>query len=416
MSSHALTTLFLAALALTTTLRVWLALRHLGSVQAHRGAVPAPFAAAITLEAHQKAADYTAARVKLGLIDLGTGTLFLLWLTLGGLMQRVFDAWAPVFPGGGYGHGIAFLATLGLLGSLVDLPFGLYRTFVIEERFGFNKMTLSLWLGDLLKQGLLAAAIGLPVLFAVLWLMARMGELWWFWVWSFWLGFNLLVLLIYPSFIAPLFNKFTPLQDESLARRIEALLTRCGFRASGLYVMDGSKRSAHGNAYFTGFGAAKRIVFFDTLLEKLAPEEVEAVLAHELGHYKHRHIWQRVALLGAISLGFLWGLGYLIQQPWFFQGLGMTSAGTAPALALFSMAIPVFTFPFSPLMSQVSRCHEFQADAYAVRQTKAADLASALVKLYRDNAATLTPESVHGVAAGTLIVFVTWVAMVASPG
>ena len=395
MSSHALTNLFLAALALTTTLRVWLALRHLGSVQAHRGAVPAPFAAAITLEAHQKAADYTAARVKLGLIDLGTGTLFLLWLTLGGLMQRVFDAWAPVFPGGGYGHGIAFLATLGLLGSLVDLPFGLYRTFVIEERFGFNKMTLSLWLGDLLKQGLLAAAIGLPVLFAVLWLMARMGELWWFWVWSFWLGFNLLVLLIYPSFIAPLFNKFTPLQDESLARRIEALLTRCGFRASGLYVMDGSKRSAHGNAYFTGFGAAKRIVFFDTLLEKLAPEEVEAVLAHELGHYKHRHIWQRVALLGAISLGFLWGLGYLIQQPWFFQGLGMTSAGTAPALALFSMAIPVFTFPFSPLMSQVSRCHEFQADAYAVRQTKAADLASALVKLYRDNAATLTPDSLY---------------------
>ncbi len=395
MTPVALTKLFLAALALTTSLRVWLALRHLGSVQSHRGAVPAPFAAAITLEAHQKAADYTAARVKLGLADLSIGTLFLLWLTLGGLMQRVFDAWAPVFPPGGYGHGIAFLATLGLLGSLVDLPFGLYRTFVIEERFGFNKMTPGLWIKDLAKQLALTAAIGLPVLFAVLWLMARMGELWWFWVWCFWLGFNLLVLLVYPSFIAPLFNKFTPLTDDKLAQRIEALLARCGFRVSGLYVMDGSKRSAHGNAYFTGFGAAKRIVFFDTLLEKLSPEEVEAVLAHELGHYKHRHIWQRVALLGAISLGFLAALGYLIQEAWFFQGLGMASMGTAPALALFSMAIPVFTFPFSPLMSQVSRCHEFQADAYAVRQTKAEDLASALVKLYRDNAATLTPDPLY---------------------
>ena len=395
MSAHSLTQLFLAALGLTTTLRIWLALRHLASVRTHRGAVPPAFAAAISLESHQKAADYTAARVRLGLADLTTGTLFLLWLTLGGLMQRVFEAWAPVFTPGGYAHGIAFLATLGLLGSLVDLPFGLYRTFVIEERFGFNKMTLSLWLADLAKQGLLAATIGLPVLFAVLWLMARMGELWWFWVWCFWLGFNLLVLLVYPTFIAPLFNKFAPLADESLARRIEALLNRCGFRSSGLYVMDGSKRSAHGNAYFTGFGSAKRIVFFDTLLEKLAPAEVEAVLAHELGHYKHRHIWQRVALLGAISLGFLWGLGYLIQQPWFFQGLGMTSSGTAPALALFSMAIPVFTFPFSPLMSQVSRCHEFQADAYAVRQTKAEDLVSALVKLYRDNAATLTPDPLY---------------------
>lgn len=395
MSPQALTQTFLAAVGINTALRAWLALRHLGSVQSHRGQVPADFAASISLEAHQKAADYTSDRVKLGLVDLGVGTVFLLWLTLGGLMQRVFDLWAPILPPGGYGHGIAFLATLGVLGFLVDLPFGLYRTFVVEQRFGFNKMTWGLWLGDLLKQTLLAVLIGGPLLLAVLWLMGRMGELWWFWVWAFWLGINLLVLLIYPSFIAPLFNKFSPLADESLARRIDALLARCGFRSSGLFVMDGSKRSAHGNAYFTGFGAAKRIVFFDTLLEKLAPEEVEAVLAHELGHYKHRHIWQRVLLLGTISLGFLWGLGYLIQQPWFFQGLGMSSSGTAPALALFSMAVPVFTFPFAPVMSQISRCHEFQADAYAAAQTKAEDLVSALVKLYRDNAATLTPDALY---------------------
>jgi STE24 endopeptidase len=392
---HTLTLVFLLAVGLTTGLRFWLALRQVKAVTAHREAVPTEFAAAIPLEAHRKAADYTVARVRLGLLDLVVGTLFLLWLTLGGGMQAVFDAWRPSLTPGGYGHGVAFLASLALLGFLVDLPFALYRTFVVEERFGFNKMTWRLWLDDLLKESLLAAVIGLPVLFALLWLMARMGQLWWLWVWAFWLSFNLLVLLVYPTFIAPLFNKFTPLKDESLAQRIGALLVRCGFRVTGLFVMDGSRRSAHGNAYFTGFGAAKRIVFFDTLLEKLSPPEVEAVLAHELGHYKHRHIWQRVALLASISLCLLAGLGYLIEQPWFFHGLGMSSQGTAPALALFSLAIPVFTFPFSPLMSQVSRCHEFQADAYAARQTQATDLASALAKLYRDNAATLTPDPLY---------------------
>ncbi|MDD5296392.1 MAG: M48 family metallopeptidase [Rhodocyclaceae bacterium] len=392
---HTLTFIFLLAVGLTTTLRAWLALRQIRAVTAHRETVPQEFAATIPLDAHIKAADYTVARVRLGLADLALGTLFLLWLTLGGGMQAVFQAWTPHLVPGGYGHGVAFLASLAVLGFLVDLPFALYRTFVVEERFGFNKMTLRLWLVDLVKETLLGAAIGLPVLFAVLWLMARMGEFWWLWVWAFWLGFNLLVLLIYPTFIAPLFNKFTPLTDEALAQRIGALLQRCGFTVSGLFVMDGSRRSAHGNAYFTGFGSAKRIVFFDTLLERLSPPEVEAVLAHELGHYKHRHIWQRVAMLAAISLCLLAGLGYLIGQPWFFQGLGMSAQGTAPALALFSLAIPVFSFPFSPFMSQVSRCHEFQADAYAASQTRATDLVSALAKLYRDNASTLTPDPLY---------------------
>lgn len=395
MSPHTLTTLFLLALALTTVLRFWLAFRQMGSVSRHREAVPAEFREAIPLDAHQKAADYTLARSRLGLLDLAVGTLFTLWLTLGGGLQWLSDACLSWFAAGSTGHGIAFIAVVAVLSSLLDMPFGLYRTFVIEERFGFNKMTWKLWLGDLVKTTLLSAAIGLPVISAVLWLMGRMGDLWWLYVWVFWLSFNLLVLLIYPSFIAPLFNKFSPLQDEALARRIEALLQRCGFRSSGLFVMDGSRRSSHGNAYFTGFGAAKRIVFFDTLISRLKPEEIEAVLAHELGHYKHHHLWQRIAMLAVISLGFLALLGYLIQQPWFFQGLGMREGGTAAALVLFSLIIPVFTFPFSPVMSQISRCHEFQADAYAVRQTHADDLVTALVKLYRDNASTLTPDDLY---------------------
>lgn len=395
MSAHTLTLVFLLALGLTTGLRVLLSLRQMASVSRHRSAVPAEFRDAIPLEAHQKAADYTLARGRLGLLDLLVGTLFTLWLTLGGGLQWLSDLCLPLFAGGSIGHGIAFIAAVGVLSSVVDLPFGLYRTFVIEERFGFNKMTWRLWFADLLKSTLLSVVIGVPVIYAVLWLMGRMGPQWWLYVWAFWLTFNLLVLLIYPSFIAPLFNKFSPLEDTDLAQRIEALLHRCGFRSSGLFVMDGSRRSSHGNAYFTGFGAAKRIVFFDTLISRLRAEEVEAVLAHELGHYKHRHIWQRIAMLAAVSLGFLALLGYLIDQPWFFQGLGLRDVATAPALVLFSLIIPVFSFPFSPLMSQISRCHEFQADAYAAKQTRADDLVSALVKLYRDNASTLTPDSLY---------------------
>jgi len=290
---------------------------------------------------------------------------------------------------------MAFIASVAVIGFLVDLPLSLYRTFVLEQRFGFNKMTWRLFVADLGREALLAAAIGLPVVFVVLWLMQRMGDLWWFYVWLFWLGFNLLVLLIYPSFIAPLFNKFSPLADQSLKERIESLLTRCGFRSSGLFVMDGSKRSSHGNAYFTGFGAAKRIVFFDTLIERLRPEEIEAVLAHELGHYRHHHVWKRIAAMALGMLGLFWLMGWLIGQAWFYEGLGMSAQSTAAALVLFSLVLPVFLFPLAPLASFVSRKHEFEADAYAARQARASDLVAALVKLYRDNAATLTPDPLY---------------------
>jgi STE24 endopeptidase len=390
----AFATLFLVALALTTSLRLWLARRHVRHIAAHRNTVPDAFRETIALEAHQRAADYTTARVRLAMADVVTGAIFVLALTLGGLLQAMHDGWTTLGLGG-LAHGLAFIAGLAVLSSLVDLPFSLYRTFVTEARFGFNKMTLRLFLADLAKGALIGALIGLPVLAAVLWLMERMGDYWWLYVWLFWLGFNLLALLIYPTVIAPLFNKFTPLADAPLKERIEALLARCGFRSSGLFVMDGSKRSAHGNAYFTGFGQSKRIVFFDTLLEKLAPAEVEAVLAHELGHYKHRHVWKRIGLLALVSFAFLWLLGSLIDAPWFYEGLGMTSRGTAPALVLFSLVVPAFTFPLAPLMSALSRRHEYEADAYAARQTRAGDLIAALVKLYRDNAATLTPDPLY---------------------
>lgn len=392
--TSAFTLLFLAALALTTLLRLWLAQRHVRHIAAHRDAVPEAFRDTIGLEAHRRAADYTTARVHLGMIDVVVGALFVFVLTLGGALQAMHAAWAALGLDG-LAHGLAFIAGLVVLSSAVDLPFSLYRTFVIEERFGFNKMTPRLFVVDLVKGALLGAAIGLPVLAAVLWLTERMGEYWWLYVWLFWLGFNLLALLIYPTVIAPLFNTFTPLADASLRERIEALLSRCGFRASGLFVMDGSKRSAHGNAYFTGFGQARRIVFFDTLLEKLAPEEIEAVLAHELGHYKRRHVWKRIGLLALASFGFLWLLGALIGEAWFYESLGMTSRGTAPALVLFSLVIPLFAFPLAPLMSAFSRRHEFEADAYAAQQTRAGDLVAALVKLYRDNAATLTPDPLY---------------------
>ena len=390
----AFTLLFLAALALTTLLRLLLARRHLRHIAAHRGAVPEAFRDSIALAAHQRAADYTTARVRLGLLDVIVGALLVLALTLGGLLQAMHDGWTALGLGG-IAHGLAFIAGLAVLSSLLDLPFSLWRTFVIEERFGFNKMTLRLFLIDLAKGALLGAAIGLPLLAAVLWLMAKMGEAWWLYVWLVWLGFNLLALAIYPTLIAPLFNKFTPLADAVLKERIEALLARCGFRASGLFVMDGSKRSAHGNAYFTGFGQAKRIVFFDTLLEKLAPGEVEAVLAHELGHYKRRHVWKRIAVLALASLAFLWLLGRLIDAPWFYAGLGMQGQDTAAALVLFSLAVPLFVFPLAPLMSALSRRHEFEADAYASAQASSADLAAALLKLHEDNAATLTPDPVY---------------------
>ncbi len=349
----------------------------------------------MTLPSHQKAADYTATKTRLGMWETLISVALLLVFTLGGGLQFLADTWNDVFRTGSYAHGIALVASVAVISGIVDLPFSIYRVFVVEEQFGFNRMTPGLFVADLAKQITLAAALGLPLLFAVLWLMDRMGTYWWLYVWLAWMGFNLVILAIYPTVIAPLFNEFTPLADESLRERIEALLARCGFRAKGLFVMDGSKRSSHGNAYFTGLGAAKRIVFFDTLMQRLAPQEIEAVLAHELGHFKHRHVVKRIAMVAAVSLAFLAALGYLIGQDWFFNGLGVQTPSTALALLLFFMALPAFTFLFHPIASVYSRRHEYEADAYAARQASAGDLVHALVKLYQDNAATLTPDPVH---------------------
>ncbi len=398
MTAFQFSALFVGALLLTTLAKLWLARRHLAHIAAHRAEVPQVFHEKVDLAAHQKAADYTSAKTRLSMLDGSFETLLLLALTLGGGIQWIADFSLQTFtlP---LAQGMAVIVSVLLLSSLLGTPFDLYRTFVIEARFGFNKMTLKLYLLDAAKGLLLGVALGLPLLFGVLWLMERMGANWWLYVWGVWVTFNLLLLFIYPSFIAPLFNKFTPLQDETLKARIVTLLQKCGFTAQGLFVMDGSKRSSHGNAYFTGFGKTKRIVFFDTLLERLTPTEIEAVLAHELGHFKRRHVLKRIAFTFAMSLGFLWLLAQLMQAEWFYQGLGMTmpatSLATALALLLFFMVLPVFSFLLHPLMSYYSRKHEFEADAYAAQQTDARDLASALVKMYQDNAATLTPDPVY---------------------
>ena len=389
------TAVFLAALALTVGVRLWLARRHTRHIARCRDNVPADFSLHIGLAAHQKAADYSTARTRLGMIEVLVGAALLLALTLGGALQALHDAWLRVFDAGGYAQGIALIVSVALVSGLVDLPLSLYRTFVIEARFGFNKMTLRLFFADLVKQTLIGAALGLPLLLCVLWLMQRMGEQWWLYVWITWIVFNLLVLTLYPTLIAPLFNKFTPLADAGLKTRIEALLAKCGFKAKGLYVMDSSRRSSHGNAYFTSFGAAKRIVLFDTLIARLAPAEIEAVLAHELGHFRHHHVWKRMAALFALSLGFLWLLGYAMKQDWFYAGLNVQAHSTALALMLFFLVVPVFTFLLQPLTSLYSRMHEYEADAYAARHTAPADLIRALVKLYQDNAATLTPDPLY---------------------
>jgi STE24 endopeptidase len=388
---------FLLALALMVALRLWLSQRQIAHVLAHRAAVPAQFADRLELAAHQKAADYTVTRTRFGRLALAVEVAVLLAFTFGGGLQALHDFWSPRLDGLSYG--VALIFSTMAVSSIVDLPLSLYRQFAIEEKFGFNRMTPKLFVIDLIKQTALGAAIGTPVILAILWLMAQMGSLWWLYVWLFWCSFNLLILFIYPTWIAPLFNKFAPLEDAALKTRIEALLTRCGFATSGLFVMDGSKRSSHGNAYFTGFGKTKRIVFFDTLLGRLQPVEVEAVLAHELGHFKHRHVIKRIVLLFAMSLGFLAVLGQLIDAPWFFNGLGVQmgnpAQNTALALILFFLAVPVFTFLLTPLSSVLSRRDEFEADRYAAAHASADDLVHALVKLYEDNAATLTPDPLH---------------------
>jgi STE24 endopeptidase len=407
--SLALTLVFASVLLLGLLTKFWLASRQVRHVARHRASVPPAFAATISLAAHQKAADYTVAKVRFGLLETALGATVLLgWTLLGGLdaLNQALLGWL----GGGMVQQLALIAGFVLIGGLIELPLSLYQTFVIEQRFGFNKMTWKLWLGDLLKSTLLGAAIGLPIVALILWLMGAAGGLWWLWAWGVWMGFNLLLLLIYPTFIAPLFNKFEPLEDESLKARVTALMQRCGFSAKGLYVMDGSRRSAHANAYFTGFGAAKRVVFFDTLLNKLSPGEVDAVLAHELGHFKHKHILKRIVTLFAISLAGFALLGWLAQQAWFYAGLGVTPSlqllvptlgatqampNDALALLLFLLVIPVFSFFITPLLSRSSRQHEFEADAYAAQQADAKDLGSALLKLYEDNASTLTPDPAY---------------------
>ncbi len=394
MTAFQFSVLFIGALLLTTLAKLWLARRHLAYVAAHRAEVPQAFCEKIDLAAHQKAADYTSAKTRFGMLAALLDMVLLLVFTVCGGIQSIADSLQHALASP-MAQGVSVIVSVLVLSSLLEAPFDLYRTFVIEARFGFNKMTLALYLADALKSMLLGAVIGLPLLFGVLWLMDRMGTNWWLYVWGVWVIFNLLLLFLYPSFIAPLFNKFQALQDETLRARIEALLKKCGFTASGLFVMDGSKRSSHGNAYFTGFGKTKRIVFFDTLLARLTPNEVEAVLAHELGHFKRRHVVKRIALTFAASLAFLWLLAQLMQAEWFYAGLGVTSQSTALALLLFFMVLPVFSFLLHPLMAAYSRKHEFEADAYAAQQTDARDLSSALVKMYQDNAATLTPDPLY---------------------
>ncbi len=398
---HTLTFVFAAALLASLLVKFWLATRQMRHVAAHRASVPPAFAASITLAAHQRAADYTLAKGRLGLLSMAFVTAVLLgWTLLGGidtLNTALRDTLQPRY--GNMAYQLALLGAFALIGGAIDLPFELYRTFRIEQRFGFNRMTWKLYLADMLKGLAVGTLIGLPVAALMLWIMGATGGLWWLWAWGAWMVFNVAVLVLYPTVIAPLFNKFEPLADESVKARVQALMQRCGFAAKGLFVMDGSKRSAHANAYFTGFGAAKRVVFFDTLLSKLTASEVEAVLAHELGHFKHKHVIKRIASMFAISLAALALLGWLATQPGFYMALGvrpsMTAANDAVALLLFLLVTPVFGFFISPLFAQLSRKHEFQADAYACAQANGADLAAALLKLHQDNAATLTPDPLY---------------------
>ena len=393
--SALLTWLFLAALAAATATRLWLARRQVRHVAAHRDAVPASFAGAIPLESHRKAADYTVAKTRLGMVGVLLHAAVLLAFTLGGALQLILDLWAPAFPPGSLAHGTAALLTLAFVLAAINLPLGLYRIFVVEQRFGFNRITPRLFVTDLAKQVAVALALGVPLILAVLWLMEKTGEYWWVYVWVVWNAFLLAVNMIAPTLILPLFNKLTPITEGEVSARVKALLERCGFKARGVYLMDGSKRSSHGNAFFAGFGAAKRIVLFDTLVERLAPPEVEAVLAHELGHYRLHHIVKNLVLSAVLSFAGLWLLGRLICEPWFFAGLGVATPGTAAALALFLLAIPEFLFFLDPVASRLSRKHEFEADAYAIAHADRAELEQALVKLYRDNAATLTPDPLH---------------------
>ena len=399
-NAASITTTFTFALALTLSLilKFWLASRQIRHVAQNRSAVPPAFAGKVSLAAHQKAADYTMTKTRFGLLELAWGAAIVLaWTLLGGL--SCVNEWLAGMMGHGIVQQVCLLVAFMAIGSLLDLPFTLYQTFVIEERFGFNKTSLNLWLQDFAKSLLLSALIGIPFITLVIWMMGATGPWWWLWVWGVWMGFNLLALLIYPTLIAPLFNKFQPLEDPDVKKRVSQLMARCGFTSKGFFVMDGSKRSAHANAYFTGFGASKRVVFYDTLLAQLSPPEVDAVLAHELGHFKHRHVIKRIVSMFAISLLGFFALGWISQQVWFFTGLGVVpnlgGSNDALALLLFMMVLPLLGTFMGPVFAQMSRNHEFEADAYAVAQTSGEALAGALLKLFEDNASTLTPDPIY---------------------
>jgi len=397
MDPNLVTTLFIGLVVMATGLQLWLTRRQIRHVREHRAAVPSAFSNSISLEAHQKAADYTAARQSFGLVRLSLSLVMLIgWTLLGGL-ETLNAALQPFGMAlGGLGYQVALIFMFSLIGSVIELPLDWYSHFRIEQRFGFNRMSLGLWLTDLIKNFFISSLIGLPLIAMVLWLMGAAGATWWLWAWGAWVAFNLLLMVIYPIWIAPMFNQFQPLEDETLKQRVQALMQRCGFAAEGLFVMDGSKRSAESNAYFTGLGKAKRVVFYDTLLARLSTGELEAVLAHELGHFHHKHIMKLIAGLFVMSLIGLAALGWLAQQPAFYLGLGVTpnasASNDALALLLFLLALPSISVVFRPLSSRRSRQYEFEADAYAKTQSSGSDLASALVKLTEDNASTLTPD------------------------
>lgn len=396
LSASTFTLLFIALLIAVTLTRLVLIERQMRHVRTHRPSVPPHFADRISLEAHQKAADYTLAKQRLARWGLGIEVIVLLAWTLGGGLEALHSFWATRTSG--FVYALALAGSFTFAGSVIELPLSLYRQFVLEARFGFNRMTPGLFVADLIKGTLLGAALGIPLLWAVLAFVDGVGPLWWLATWGFWMVFNLLMLMIYPNFIAPLFNKFQPLEDPELKGRIEALLQRCGFASSGLFVMDGSRRSSHGNAYFSGFGQSKRIVLFDTLKERLTPGQIEAVLAHELGHFRCHHIWKRIVTAFASSFIALALLGALTATPAFYAGLGVVDTqGQTPimALLLFGLSAPLVSFFLTPVSSALSRRHEYEADAYAARQVDAGELIAALVKLYEDNASTLTPDPLH---------------------
>jgi STE24 endopeptidase len=375
--------------------RIWLGLRQMRHVARHRDVVPPDFAAYIPLEAHRKAADYTLDKQRAGLVEtLAIDGAALFALTLGGGIAAI-DALSQRWLGEGFAHDLGTVFGVMLVTTLLSLPFDAWRTFAIEARYGFNRTTPRLFLLDVAKGAALSIALGTPLLAAIFWLVKASGPLWWFYTWLAWIAFTLVLVMAFPRWIAPLFNRFTPLEEGDLRSRIEALIERCGFHAEGLFVMDGSRRSSHGNAYFTGFGTHKRIVFFDTLIERLTASEIEAVLAHELGHFARGHIPRLLTVRFALALLLLAILGWLYREPAFYQALGMTEPHIGAALAGFALIVPVFTFPFQPLASLLARKQEFEADAYAAQHASASSLASALAKLYRDNAATLTPDPLH---------------------